>query len=51
MELLLLLDVSGDGKTNIVVVVLWVVAYSILHTTEIEKKKRKEIEEKSCLYG
>ncbi len=25
-------DVRSDGKTNIVVVVLWIVAYSSLHT-------------------
>jgi len=29
----MLLDVRRDGRTNIVVIVLWVVAYSILHTT------------------
>jgi len=33
MQSLLILDESSDGRINIVVVVLWVVAYSTLHTT------------------
>jgi hypothetical protein len=33
MELLFLLDVSSDGRTDIVVIVLWIVAYSTMHIT------------------
>ncbi len=42
MELLFLLDVSSDGRTDIVVIVLWIVAYSTMHITQIKRRRKKK---------